>query len=226
MDARVQRSSIVDSCGIGRSSPTAWCFVQAGFPFKAGPISHAQWWSDQNRHFARESRVPLGQSRTWQYEFRTALVSTCVQRPPMSAIACRMRLGQVFPSVGACCSLLQLAAACCVVHYVLATIQPRCVMAIGEHCSQVLPSLHASSPGVALHAARTSAGQLAAAARPFAHERAAAAAHQVFYGLHRLQGMGVHASLMHVESRSRPANHTPPSSVPKIPVNRCRETLS
>jgi hypothetical protein len=37
MRAKVQRSSIVDSRGIGRSTPTAWCFVQAGFPVQGGP---------------------------------------------------------------------------------------------------------------------------------------------------------------------------------------------
>jgi len=42
MRGRVKRSSIVDSYGIGRSTPTAWCFVQAEFPFKVAPISQAK----------------------------------------------------------------------------------------------------------------------------------------------------------------------------------------
>jgi hypothetical protein len=63
MRARVQRSSIVDSCGIGRSNPTAWCFVQAGLPFKANPINMDKCGRFQNRHFARKSSVLL--SRTW-----------------------------------------------------------------------------------------------------------------------------------------------------------------
>jgi hypothetical protein len=37
MGARVQRSSIVDSYEIGRSTHTAWCFVQAGLPVQSGP---------------------------------------------------------------------------------------------------------------------------------------------------------------------------------------------
>ena len=32
----------MDSYGIGRSTPTAWCFVQAEFPFKVAPISQAK----------------------------------------------------------------------------------------------------------------------------------------------------------------------------------------
>jgi hypothetical protein len=57
MRAKVQRSSIVDSRGIGRSTPTAWCFVQAGLPVQGGPDQQRRVWPVPNRHIARTSSL-------------------------------------------------------------------------------------------------------------------------------------------------------------------------
>lgn len=61
-------------------------FRAGWLPVQGGPDQSGRVWSDANRHFARESRVPLGQSRTWQYKIRTSHVSPYVQRLSMSEL--------------------------------------------------------------------------------------------------------------------------------------------
>jgi hypothetical protein len=64
MRAKVQRSSIVHSRGIGRSTLTAWCFVQAGFPVQGGPDQYDRVSPVPHRHIARTSSASLGPPRT------------------------------------------------------------------------------------------------------------------------------------------------------------------
>ena len=61
-------------------------FRAGWLPVQGGPDQSGRVWSDANRHFARESRVPLGQSRTWQYKIRTSHLSPYVQRLSMGEL--------------------------------------------------------------------------------------------------------------------------------------------
>ena len=63
----------MDSCGIGRSTPAACVFRAGWVPVQGEPDQSATVWSCLHRHFARKSRVPLGQSGTGQYKIPTSL---------------------------------------------------------------------------------------------------------------------------------------------------------